>query len=63
VRVCIEFRSNNASKTFIRFSSRACNIVEIGSPALYLVDPKIDLLSTECIFPIMMPETGNNFDR
>jgi hypothetical protein len=63
MRVCIEPRSDNASKTFIQFSSGSCNIVEIGSPALYFVDPKIDLCSRECILPIMIPETENNFDR
>jgi hypothetical protein len=42
---------------------RACNIVEIGSSALYFVDPKIDLDSRNYLLPITIPETGNNFDR
>jgi hypothetical protein len=62
MRVCIELRSNNASKTFIRFSSEACNIVEIGSPALSFVDPKLDLRSRECILPMIIPEIGNDFE-
>jgi hypothetical protein len=35
--------------------------VEIGSAPLYFVDPKIDLRSRECLFPRMVPETGNGF--
>jgi hypothetical protein len=63
MRVCIQLRSNNASKTVIRFSSGACNIVEISSATLYFLDPKLALCSRECILSIMIPETGNNFDR
>jgi hypothetical protein len=63
MRVCIELRSNNASKTFIRFSSGACKFVEIDSPALYFVDPEIDLRLRESIIPMMIPEKGNDFDR
>jgi hypothetical protein len=63
MRVCIELRSNNASKTFIRFSSGSCSIVEIGSSALYFDDPKRDLRSRECIFLIIIPDTGNDLDR
>jgi hypothetical protein len=40
MRAFIELHSNNTSKIFIGLSSRACNIVEIGSPPLYFVDPK-----------------------
>jgi hypothetical protein len=63
MRIGIELRSNNTSKTFIRLSSGACNIVEIGSPPLSFVDPTIDLRSRDCILPVTIPETGNNFDR
>jgi hypothetical protein len=62
MRVCIEFRNNKASKTLVGLSSGACDIVEIGSPLLYFVDPKIDLCSGKYILPIKMPETGNNLD-
>jgi hypothetical protein len=62
MRVCIELRRNNTSKTFIGLSSGACNVVEIGSPPLYFVDLTIDLCSRECIFPIMIPEAGHNLD-
>jgi hypothetical protein len=60
--VCIELRSNSASKTFIKLSSGACNLVEIGSPLFHFVDPTIDLRSRECILFLMIPETGNNLD-
>jgi hypothetical protein len=62
MRICIELRSNATGKTFIPFLAGACNIVEIGSPALHFVDPKMDLRSRMCIFPIMISETGNDFD-
>jgi hypothetical protein len=60
--VCIERRSNNASETFIGLSSGAFNIVEIGVPAFYFVDPRIVLGVRECIRSILIPETGHNFD-
>jgi hypothetical protein len=62
MRVCVELPSNNSGKAFTGLSSRACNSVEIASPPLYFVDPKIDLCSRECLFPRMAPETGNDFD-
>jgi hypothetical protein len=62
MRVCIELRRNNASKTFIGLSFRTCNIVENDSPPLYFVNLKMDLLSKECIFPVMIPETRHNLD-
>jgi hypothetical protein len=61
VKVCVELPSNNSGKAFARLSSRACNLVEIGSAPIYFVDPKIDLRSIECSLSIIVPKTGNDF--
>jgi hypothetical protein len=49
-------------KDFHQAPSRACNIVEVRSPPLYFADPTSYLHLRECILPIIVPETGNNFD-
>jgi hypothetical protein len=60
--VDIELSGNKDSKTFIRLSFRACNSVEIDSTPIDFVDPEIYLRSRECLVPIMLFQTANDFD-
>jgi hypothetical protein len=61
VRVGIDLSGNKGSKTFIGAAFRACNNDEIGSTPLDFVDPELYLRSRECMIPIMLFQTANDF--
>jgi hypothetical protein len=61
MRVGIDLSGNKGSKTFIGPSFRVYNSAEIGPTPLDFVDPELSLRSRECMIPIMLFQTANDF--
>jgi hypothetical protein len=58
----IELSGNKGSKTFVGLSLKSYNSGDICSTRLDFVDSEIYLRSRECMIPIMVFQTPNDFD-